>query len=140
MRPFTFSTAVSVSWKTWLASVTANIDMGSAFLSDSGDEVTQSPGGHGHVARLWVVQRRELLHASPARGVDDPGTDAPVEAAHQVGIGLGELSERTVQELDPHRTLGGAVTELDSGFEAQAVELVGEHGHAVAGPGPAGEL
>jgi len=38
-----FSTAVSDSWKTWLASVTANSDMGSAFLSDSEDEVTQWP-------------------------------------------------------------------------------------------------
>src|SRR4029079_13145719 len=35
--------------------------------------------GNGDPARVPVVQRRELLHASAAHGFDDPLGDAPVE-------------------------------------------------------------
>src|SRR6185503_13206180 len=104
------------------------------------DLLDRVPSTNGHVARLRVVQRRELLDASPAHRSDHAFADPSVEVAHELGIGLGELAERAVEELDAHRALGGAVAGADGGLEAEPVELVGERGDAAAGPGAAGEL
>jgi hypothetical protein len=61
------------------------------------------------MARLGVVQRREVLNTSPAGGIDDAFAQAPVQIAHQLGIGLGELTEGAVQELDAGASLVHAV-------------------------------
>src|SRR4051812_48642116 len=54
--------------------------------------------GNGNPARVTVVQRRELLHASAADLGDDPFRDPAVEVADQLGVGLGQLPERAVHE------------------------------------------
>src|SRR5688500_353104 len=92
------------------------------------------------MARLRVVQRQELLDPSPADGSDHPFADPPVEVADELRVGLGELAERAVEELDPDRALGGAVAEAHRRLEAEPVELVGQRGDAAAGAGAAGEL
>src|SRR5262249_13368496 len=135
MRPFTLSTAESVRWKTWLASVTVNNDM-RANLSVS-DSIPIVPSTNGHMARLRVVQRREPLDAAPADGSDHAFADPSVEVAHELRVRLGELTERAVEELDADRTLGGAVAGPDCGLEPQPVELVGQRRDAAPRSGPA---
>src|SRR5262245_57118772 len=95
------------------------------------------------MARLGVVQRRELQDPSlavPTDGSDDSFADPAVEVADELRVGLGELAERAVEELDADRPLGGAVPRADGRLEAEPVELVGERGDAAAGAGTAGEL
>jgi hypothetical protein len=75
------------------------------------------------VARLVVVQRGELLDCSPADLVDHALAEAPVQVAHQLGIGLGQLSERAVQEVDPRGALVLAVGGLGGRLEAEPAEL-----------------
>ncbi len=72
---------------------------------------------------LGVVQRREVLDPSPTRGVDHPFAQAAVQIAHELGIGLGELTERAVQELDPRAPFVGTVSRFDRGLETEAGEL-----------------
>src|SRR4051794_25780532 len=142
MRPFTLSTAEWVRWKTWLASVMVNNDMATNLSVEF--SIGSVPSANGDVARLRVVQRRELHHpspaASPAHGSDDAFADAAVEVAHELGIRLGELSERAVEELDADRALGGAVAGTDGRLEAEPVELVGEGGDAAPRARAASEL
>src|SRR5260370_29359646 len=90
---------------------------------------------NGHMARLGVVQRGELLDPSPAHLVDDALAQPAVEIADELGVGLGELPERAVQELDAGRTLVLAVGGVGRGLEAELGELVVERPHAAAGPG-----
>src|SRR5262245_12303441 len=74
ISPFTLSTAESVRWKTWLASVMVNNDIETdLFPSQSpvADSITRVASADVHVARLRVVQRRELLDPSPAHGSHD---------------------------------------------------------------------
>src|SRR5437016_592704 len=75
------------------------------------------------MTRLRVVQRRELLDASPADRVDDAFAQPAVQVAHELGIRLGELPKRAVQELDAHTALVLAVGRLDRRLEAQTGEL-----------------
>src|SRR3954447_6999683 len=138
MRPFTLSTAESVRLKTWLASVMVNNDMGTNLSVE--DSIGSVPSTNGHMARLRVVQRRELLNTSPAHGSDHALADPAVEVAHELGIGLGELAERAMEELDADRALGRAVPPADRGPQAEPVELVGERSDATPGPSAAGEL
>src|SRR6185503_1938867 len=74
MRPFTLSTAESERWKTWLASVMLNNDMDSD-LSFPDFWLFSVPSTNGDVARLRVVQRRDLLHPSPADRSDHAFAD-----------------------------------------------------------------
>src|SRR5713101_5276580 len=67
-------------------------------IIDSSGWWSPSLDRHGHVTGLSIVQRRELLHASPADRVDHALADPPVELAHQLGVGLGELAEGATQE------------------------------------------
>src|SRR5262245_52260328 len=102
------------------------------------DSISSVPSTNGHMARLVVVQRRELLDASPADGFHHAFADPTVEVAHELRVGLGELAERAVEELDADRTLGGAVAGPHGGLETEPVELVGQRRDAAAGAGPAG--
>ena len=86
------------------------------------------------MARLGVVQRRELVDCSPAHRVDHAFAQTPMEVAHQLGVGLGQFAERTVEEFDAGRTAVGAVG-LERGFEAQLGELGLERTQAAAGAG-----
>src|SRR6185295_10097874 len=137
MRPFTLSTAESVRWKTWLASVMVNNDMGADLSLVS---ISSVPSTNGDMARLRVVQRRELLHPSPADGSDHAFADSAVEVAHELRVGLGELPERAVEELDADGALSRAVAGADRGLEAEAVELVGQRRDAAPGAGTARQL
>jgi hypothetical protein len=65
------------------------------------------------MARLRVIQRRELLHCSPTELVHHTFTEPAVQVADELGIGLGELAEGAVEELDPRATFRGAVALLD---------------------------
>jgi hypothetical protein len=81
------------------------------------------PNGHRDMTRLRVVQRRELLNASPTDLIDHALAEAPVQVAHELGIRLGQLAERAVEELDTCGALRGAVTGLDGRLEAQPAQL-----------------
>src|SRR3989440_1604173 len=89
----------------------------------------------GHMARFGVVQRGELLDPSPAHLVDDALAQPAVEIADELGVGLGQLPERAVQELDAGRALVLAVGGVGRGLEAELGELVVERPHAAAGAG-----
>ena len=62
------------------------------------------PGRNRYVARLRVVQRRELPDASPADCIHHTFTEAAVQVADQLRVGLGQLPERTMEELDSRDT------------------------------------
>ena len=75
----------------------------------------------------------ERHHLAVAPSVDEPLHQAPVEAAHEVGVGLGQLAERTAGERD-----GGAVVVDDRlRIEAEGGELLGERLGTGAGRRPA---
>ena len=76
------------------------------------------------MARLGVVQRGELFDPSPTHLVDDALAQPAVEVAHELGVGLGQLPERAVQELDAGRALVLAVGGVGRGLEAELGELV----------------
>ena len=73
-----------------------------------------------------IVERHHLAVAS---GVDEALHQAPVEAAHEVGVGLGQLSERTAGERDG----GAVVVDHRLRVEAEGGELLGERLGAGAG-------
>src|SRR3954447_26478116 len=123
MRFLTFSDAVSVRVKTVLESWTLNIGPLRGFTSRPVTAgflggLTILPDPDLHVAGLGVVQRGELLDASPADRFHDTFAEAPVEVADQFGVGLRQLAERAVQEFDAGVTAGGAVA-LDLGLVLQ---------------------
>ena len=86
------------------------------------------------MTRLRVVQRRELLDPSPADLIHDPLAEAPVQVADELGVRLGQLAERAVQELDAGGALGGAVARLDRGLEPEPEQLGFQRPQAAAGP------
>ena len=73
--------------------------------------------GNGDPARVAVVQRRELLDASPADRATDALADPAVQVADELGVGLGQLPERAVQERDVGAAAGRA---SPLGVEARA--------------------
>src|SRR5512132_4679521 len=87
---------------------------------------------NGHVARLGVVQRGELLDSSPAHLVDDAFAQAAVQIADQLGVRLGELPERAVEELDAGRAFVLPVGGVRGGLETELGERVVERPHAAA--------
>src|SRR5215510_5862469 len=87
---------------------------------------------NGHMARLVVVQRRELLDPSATHLIDDALAQAPVQVAHQLGVRLGQLPEGAVQELDAGRALVLAVGGVGGGLEPQLGELVVERTETAA--------
>ena len=126
--------------KTVLASVTVNIDM-RVGLSVGRLTTSGYPSRHGDVARLRVVQRRELLDASPADRIDHALAEPAVQVADELRVRLGELAERAVQELDADRALGGAVAGLDARARSRAGRARGSSAReAAAGPGAAAGL
>src|SRR6266545_2087881 len=88
-----------------------------------------------HVARLGGVQRGELLDSSPADLVDHALAQATVQVADQLGVRLGELAERAMEELDAGGALVLAVGGVGCGLEAELSELVVERPQAAAGAG-----
>ena len=108
------------------------------------------PAGTGAVGFMLPGRRRDLDLAGRAVGqvvelddlavaalVDEPLDQAPVQAAHEVGVGLGQLAERAAGEGD-----GGAVVVDDGlGVEPERRQLGGEGlgtgaGAAVGPPRP----
>ncbi len=85
------------------------------------------------MARLRVVQRRELLDCSPADGVDHALAQPAVEVADELGVRLGQLAERAVEELDAGG-VAGAVG-FQRGLEPELGELALERAEAAARPG-----
>ena len=136
MRLRTLSAAASLRVKTVLASWTLNI----SGLLQALARLRGYPTPDHDVARLGVVQRRELLDASPvADGVDHALAEPAVQVAHQLRVGLGELAERAVEELDAGAALVGAVGGLDRGLEPEPGQLALERAEAAPRPGaPAG--
>ena len=63
-----------------------------------------------------VGQIVEGDHLAVAPGVDEALDQAPVEAAHEVGVGLGQLPERAAGEGDR----GAVVVDDRLGVEARA--------------------
>src|SRR5262245_29919812 len=84
------------------------------------------------MAWLRVVQRRELFHSSPAGGFYNALAETAVEVAHELGVRLGELAERAVQELDACPALVLTVGGLQRRLEAQPAELGLEGAQATA--------
>src|SRR6266542_1179709 len=82
--------------------------------------------GDRHVARLGIVQRGELLDSPPADLVDHALAQAAVQVADQLGVRLGELAERAMEELDAGGALVLAVGGVGCGLEAELSELVVE--------------
>ena len=91
------------------------------------------------MAGLGVVQRRELVDCSPADGVDDAFAQPAVQVADQLGVGLGQLPERTVEELDAGGAAVGAIG-FQRGLEAELGELGLQRPEAAAGPGAGARL
>ena len=75
------------------------------------------------MAGLGVVQRRELLHSSPAGSFHNTLTETAVQVAHELGVRLGELAEWAVQELDARPALVLAVGGLQRRLEPEPAEL-----------------
>src|SRR6266540_2667262 len=111
------------------------MDIEVAFLSLASASVIRIPVRDRDMARLRVVQRRELLDPSPADLLDDAFAQAAVQVADELGVRLGELAERAVQELDARATLRRAVAGLDRRLEAEPVELALERTQTAARAG-----
>ncbi len=94
---------------------------------------TRVPDPYRDVARLVVVQRRERLDRSPTDRRDHAFAQASVQVAHQLGVGLGQLTERAVQEVDPGRSR--LIAGPRRGLEPEPAELGVERGEAAAGAG-----
>ncbi len=68
----------------------------------------------------------ELVDHGAADGVDEPLDEPAMEAAHDVGVRLGQLTERSMRE--GHRGL--AVVVDHGGIEAEGVEPCDQGGDA----------
>jgi len=82
------------------------------------------PDPHRHIARVTVSQRTEILHHSrrlPATGGLNHQSlhDSPVEVAHELRVGLGQLPERAVEEIDPHPATAAPTGRTASRWPAQ---------------------
>src|SRR5262245_2851360 len=84
------------------------------------------PDRDGDAARFRVVQRRELDNISAAHLVDHAFADTAMQVADELGIGLGEFTERAVHE----RQLDEVALGPDRRIEPEAIHLGGERLHA----------
>ena len=88
-------------------------------LREENSGICRIPDRDGDATRVVVVQRREVVDASPAHRLHDAFANAAVQVAHELGIRLGELPERAVEEGD--RDL--AVVCFGDGVEPEPFEL-----------------
>src|SRR5260370_33477562 len=118
---------------TLLDAVSVRVSMGPP--GDGSCAIFSVSDRNGHMARLGVVERCELLDPSPTDLVDDALAQPAVQIADELGVRLGELPERAVQELDAGRALVLAVGGVGRGLEAELGGLVVERPAAAARAG-----
>src|SRR3989440_1931997 len=127
---FTFAAAVSVTVITTV--LLAELEL-FARRSRSG-RLLSVPDTDRHIARVTISQRAKTLDNSRSGCFHHPFDDASVEVADEIGVGLGQLPKRAVQEIDPDpAVLAWLELRLD-GIEAEPVELADQSGETAAAP------
>src|SRR3989440_9744970 len=127
---FTFAAAVSVTVITTV--LLAELEL-FARRSRSG-RLLSVPDTDRHIARVTISQRAKTLDNSRSGCFHHPFDDASVEVADEIGVGLGQLPKRAVQEIDPDpAVLAWLELRLD-GIEAEPVKLADQSGGTGATP------